>query len=480
VLAANGLDSPFCREPAGLPAGARENCAASRFLAGPYPTANYMFDVNIDTGVARWSSDASALVQNLAQLAWMWLVSLTHGLLVMLEWCYSLGHTSHRLTAEVAGRLRATGLGFTQPLLAVALSLTAALAAYRGLIRRRAAETVGQVAATLAMMAMGLWLILDPVGTVGELQQWSDEAGVGTLSIVSSGGPDRPRSALAGGLGQIFGVVVTAPWCYMEFGDVRWCESPRRLDGRLRAAGLRIAARLESKGGCRSPCRPADAALSARLLRRAQTNGEVFLALPAEQPERNSTHADGSLLNVLCGKAESAKACRGSTAAQAAFRTENGTYGRVIGLLLIWMGGLGMLLLFGFLAVRLLLCGVAALGYLLLAPAAALIPVFGEGGRALFRLWAIRLLAAAVSKLTYSFLLGVVLTVTSVLLDLTALGWWAQWLLLSAFWWGAFARRHHTLLLLSGGRLDVVRLRRSLPRRWGRPSPRRRAGLGVR
>lgn len=419
-----------------------------------------MFDVNVDTGVGKWSNDASALLQNVTQIGWMALVSLTRGLVVMLEWCYSLGASGRELIAQATDRLSAAGLAFTQPLLGTALSLAAALAAYQGLIRRRAAETVAQALTTLAMMALGLWLILDPLGTVGALQQWSDEAGAGTLAALARGTPQRPARTLADGLSEIFDATVTAPWCYMEFGSVHWCQAPDRLDRRLQLAAARIAVDLRLRGRCRQACPRAldrtEAAVAARasatLLGAAQTNGQLFLALPANGPLRNSAKAGGTLLNVLCGGSESADRCSGTTAAQAEFRSERGTYGRAVGLLLIWIGGLGMLLLFGSLAIRLLLSGLLTIGYLLLAPAAVLVPVLGESGRSAFRSWIARLLTAAGSKLVYSFLLGVALAVTSVTLRMTALGWWAQWLLLSAFWWTAFAKRHQTLAFVSSQR----------------------------
>jgi hypothetical protein len=462
VLAANGLESPLCRRPAELPAAARRNCRFARFVAGPYPTGDYAFDVNIDTGMAQWSNDASAVVQNFTQLAWMALVTVTHGLIVMFEWSYSLDLPGRELLGEAGRQLRAMGLAFTQPWLALALSLAAVATAYHGLIRRRVAQTLGQALATLAMMAAGLWLMLDPVGTVGGLQQWSDQAGVGVLSVAATGTSERPRRTLVAGLGDIFETVIGGPWCYMEFGDVAWCERPRLLDPRLRAAALGIAFRLARTAACRSGCAAtgspsgtADArgaAASALLLRQAQTNGQLFLALPANRAERNSVKTAHTLLSVLCGGGESASSCRGPTAAQAEFRSQNGTYSRAIGLLLIWAGALGMALLFGFLAVRLLICGVATIAYLLLVPAVVLAPALGENGRALFRGWATRLLQAALSKLTYSFVFGLTLALTAMLLRLAVLGWWAQWLLISAFWWTAFLARHRVLAGLPGPR----------------------------
>jgi hypothetical protein len=87
----------------------------------------------------------------------------------------------------------------------------------------------------------------------------------------------------------------------------------------------------------------------------------------------------------------------------------------------------------------------------MLAPAVVLAPALGDAGRAVFRRWAARLLGAVVSKLLFSFLLGAILAILGILADLEALGWWTQWLLMSAFWWGAFVQRHQALQLASGG-----------------------------
>ena len=74
-------------------------------------------------------------------------------------------------------------------------------------------------------------------------------------------------------------------------------------------------------------------------------------------------------------------------------------------------------------------------------PVVVLAPAFGETRACLFRAWAARLLGAVVSKLLFAFLLGVVLAVRRSCRALRALGWWTQWLLMSAFWWAAFMRR---------------------------------------
>jgi len=333
------------------------------------------------------------------------------------------------------------------------------LALYDGLIRRRVAETVGQVALMGAMMAGGLWVILDPAGTVGSLARWAEQAAIGTLATAAQGSPRQPARALGSSLDTVFASAIEAPWCYLEFGDVAWCRDSSRLDPGLRAAALKLAAQEQFLARCRlggiAPCPGPNSGAarslehSAELLRTAASNGAVFLSLPANDPARNSISDGGSLLRAICRSA-TATSCRGPSAAQAEFRTDASTWSRVGGLLLITTGLLGMLLLLGSIALRLLTAAVFSVLYLLLAPAMVLAPAFGDGGRAVFRRWSAHLLGTVLAKLMYSFLLGVVLAAIAAVASLTAIGWWAQWLLMSALWWGAFLRRHEALEVAEG------------------------------
>ncbi len=464
-LVSNGLDSPMCRTGSGeaeLSRASESNCRTSGFEAAPAPTGNYAFDVHINTGVAKWSNDGAAMVQNLLQLAWTVLVGVVHGVIVMIEWCYTIDLLDSSAMSGVARGLRETQTAFTQPWLVVVLAVASVLALYHGLVRRRVAETVGQALLMLAMMAGGLWVIMDPTGTVGSLGQWANQAGLGALGAVAGGTPAHPNRTLADSMSDVFGGAIGGPWCYMEFGNEGWCSNPARLDPRLRASGLAVAEFERAQIGCRLNTGPLAICAqpgseqarvlsqSAEQLRDARTNGELFLALPANQAMRNSINDPRSLFNVLCGGSE--VPCKGPTAAQAEFRTEHGTEWRFMGLVFIWVGVLGMLLSLGFIAMHLLGAAIASLLYLLLAPAAVLAPALGDGGRAAFRGWAMRLLGAVMSKLTYSFLLGVVLLMEQILtVDLTALGWFTQWLLISTMWWGVFCHRHKVLGFAQGG-----------------------------
>ena len=484
-LVSNGLGSPLCRATLGegeLSTAARRNCETSGFVAAPAPTGDYGIDVHIDTGVLGLSSGGLlAAVQDLfVTPLWMALVWAVHALVVMLEWCFTIDLLdSPSVSSSVGKGLRQMQSAFTEPWLATVLAVASVLCAYNGLVRRRVGEAIGQALLMFAMIAAGIWVILEPTGTVGALGRWANQSSLGTLAVTARGAPAGAGRALADSMQSVFAAVVEAPWCYLEFGDVGWCRDPARQDPRLRAAALKIAGVETALVGCREntsflgPCAARGSAQartlehSSQLLREARSNAAIFLALPANGPARNSINEPGSLLRVMCQTSD-ATDCRGATAAQAEFRTNAGTWSRVGGLLLIVAGALGMLLLLGFVALRLLAAALFSLLYLLLAPAAVLAPALGEAGRAAFRKWAAHLLGAVVSKLLFSFLLGVVLAVLAILAALQGLGWWTQWLLMSAFSWGAYARRHQALGVTAGmiGREHEVH-RRSLLHRAG-------------
>jgi hypothetical protein len=483
-LVSNGLGSPFCRgvlgEGALSPARVRD-CRTSGFSAAGSPTGNWGIDVHIDAGLLDSSGILLSAVQNLfVKPLWMAVVWSLHALVVMLEWCFAIDLLDSPASGAVGTGLRQMQAAITDPWLAAVLAVAAVLALYNGLLRRRVADTVGQAVVMVGMMTAAMWLIADPQGTVGALGRLANQASLGTLGVSARGTTTRPAGALADSLAMLFASAIEAPWCYLEFGDVGWCRNPARLDPRLHAAALRIADAELAVIGCRTataplPCVPRGSAEaktledSAGLLRAARSNGATFLALPADGPARNSLSEEGSLLHTICDGGEATR-CRGPTAAQAQFRTKGGTWSRVGGLLLIVAGLLGMLLLFGFIAVRLLGAAIFSLLYLLLAPLVVLAPALGDAGRAVFRKWAAHLFAAVIAKLLFSFVLGVVLAVLAILASLEGLGWWTQWLLMSAFWWGAYSRRHQALAVAAGALGSEQRHRSEIrmPRMLGR------------
>jgi hypothetical protein len=438
-LVDNGLGSPLCRQGADaeLSPEAARACRISHFDAAQAPTGNYGFDVHINRGVTDVANDVDAEVLNGVQWSWTLLVAVVHGVIVMLEWCYSLDLLNSSKINGITQRLREIQATFTRPWLELALAVASVLALYHGIVRRQVSETLGQMVMMAAMMLGGLWVILNPLGTIGALDAWANEASLGTLAAVTSGTPEHSGRTLEENMQSVFSGAIGGPWCYMEFGNVRWCESTH-MDSRLEAAGHRIATKERAKVGSQS----------SELLSAARTNGELFLALPANGEQRNSINDSGSLFNALCGSSE--EPCHGPTAGEAEFRTGGGTLWRIAGLFLFWIGVLGMVLMLGFIGIRLLTAALFSLFFLLLAPAAVIAPALGDGGRAAFRKWVTRLLGAVCSKLIYSFLLGVVLLMQRTLMSAASFGWAAQWALVSTMWWWLFIKRHEIDGLVHG------------------------------
>lgn len=453
-LVENGLSSPLCKGGiAGrLSAAAESDCRASGFVGASAPTDNYALDVHIDTGAFGLSKGGLLSVIQDVFIAPVWgaLEWVVHSLLVMLEWCYTLELLGGGGTSAVAAALAQARAGFTDPWLALVLALASLLAMYHGLVRRRIADTLGGALAMLAMMTGGLWVIADPSGTVGAVGQWADQASLGTLAVAASGNPRSTAATLGDSMRALYAGAIEKPWCFLEFGNVHWCDEPSLLEPGLRAAALTLAAH---EGGGHGAF-----ATSKDLVRAAATNGALFLSFPANGPARNSINDEGSLLRAIC-RSKDATECKGPAAAEAEFRTDGGTMSRLLGLLPIAVGVLGMALLFGLLALRLLAAAFLSMLLLLLAPLAVLAPALGDGGRALFTTWFTRLLGAVTSKLLFSFVLGSLLTMQRMLFALGSLGWWTQWLLVSAFWWIVFFKRQEAAAVMRGAGASAGRTR---------------------
>jgi hypothetical protein len=428
-LVDNGLSSPLCHKSAELSPLAARDCRISHFDAAQAPTGNYGFDVHVNTGLTDVANDLDVYILNPVQWSWTLLVAVVHLVIVVLEWCYTIDPLETSVIGGITQSLAKTQATFTHPWLALALAVAAMFALYHGIVRRRVAQTLGEVTLMALMMIGGLWVILNPLGTIGALDEWANEASLGTLAAVATGTPDDSGRTLGESMQSIFSGAIGGPWCYMEFGEVGWCESEHK-DSRLVTAADRIVTKERAKIGSQS----------AELLGAARTNGELFLALPANGPRRNSINDSGSLFNVLCG--HSSEPCQGPTAGEAEFRSGGGTPWRVLGLFLFWIGVLGMVLVLGFIALHLLTAALFSIFFLLLAPAAVIAPALGDGGRAAFRNWVTRLLGAICAKLIYSFVLGVVLLMQQTMLKVHTFGWAGQWLLVSTMWWWLYFKRH--------------------------------------
>ncbi len=81
---------------------------------------------------------------NTVQWSWTLLVAVVHGVIVMLEWCYTIDLLDSSVMGGITRGLRETQATFTQPWLVLALAVAAVLALYHGIVRRQVTETLGQ------------------------------------------------------------------------------------------------------------------------------------------------------------------------------------------------------------------------------------------------------------------------------------------------------------------------------------------------
>ena len=143
-----------------------------------------------------------------------------------------------------------------------------------------------------------------------------------------------------------------------------------------------------------------------------------FLRYEVDSPERNAEYNvlhdstyrpdDPKLQRQLSGY-RTAKA----DIAKVDMQGKSKTVTRAVVLALVLVGQLGCIVLVGWLAFKVLLQGLITLVLLLLAPVMLLTPAFGDGGRSGFRKWALRLMAAIVSKAIYALFLALVLAVAA-------------------------------------------------------------------
>ena len=475
-LTENGLGSPFCKKaPDGraIGSGAQRNCRSSGTVFAPVPLGNYGIDIHIDDGGAALGPRALKVMQQLfVTLPWTLFVGLTQAVLVLLEWAFSLSLLTGRNQGGIGSALASGQRVFSQPWLAASLAIAAITLMYQGVFRRRTTDAIGQTASMILLIVLAFVVVLNPSGTVGRFAKLVDGASLASVSALTTGNPSYAAKDFSDGTSLVFRSTISGPWCYLEFGDVGWCRKPPSRAMReayqnaltetygkqsLLGKGVECATGFITGGPLGiGKCNPADrGGRKARsTIRRPRSHGELFLAFPANSGARNSIKQ--GLLRELCGSEDDNDCAPSGNGRRAAWRTEDGTWKRIVGMGLILVGGIGMIALFGAMALKLVWAQLTALLYLFLMLVAIPVAAFGEAGQNVLRSNALKLFGAIVTKLVYAVMLGIVILVLGVL-DSMAVGWLAQWTLIAAFWWGVFAKRDEVMEFVGMSNQDMGR-----------------------
>ncbi|MCW2985465.1 MAG: hypothetical protein JWR63_3035, partial [Conexibacter sp.] len=420
----------------GLSAAARRSCRASGSVAEPHPLSSYGIDVRVGFSITDPGRSFLGALQTLGAGLWMALLYIVKGVLLLLEWAFSLDLTNEAMPQLRTTLARLHDQAFGDWWLLLGISLTGLWGIHRGLVQRRTTETIAGLAATVALMVGGLLIISRPEDTVGWAARATNDAGMAVLAAGTGSRADDPRDALANSLRQVFDTTVREPWCALEFGSVDYCDV--RTD---------------------DPSRP--------------TNAELWLAYPAQGWQRgrlhnlvSGDHDNKPHLSVSLNPLNNAKNLLGidgdrklpddvealvqKAPERASLQDAGGTFPRLALLVIVLVGLTGAAALYAYLGVRLVLAAGLGLVLLLIAPAMLIAPALGDGGRATFIAWLKRLLGAEVAKFVFAIFLTVVLAASRVFSGLE-LGWFGTWLLEAAFWWGIFIKRHEILDFVSGG-----------------------------
>ncbi|WP_272473844.1 hypothetical protein [Baekduia alba] len=425
-----GATSPSCRY--GLSAAARRSCRASGSVAEPHPLSSYGIDVRVGFSITDPGRSFLGALQTLGAGLWMALLYIVKGVLLLLEWAFSLDLTNEAMPQLRTTLARLHDQAFGDWWLLLGISLTGVWGIHRGLVQRRTTETIAGLAATVALMVGGLLIISRPDDTVGWAARATNDAGMAVLAAGTGSRADDPRDALANSLRQVFDTTVRKPWCALEFGSLDYCDA--RTGDPSRA-----------------------------------TNAELWLNYPAQGWQRGRLHklmkgddGGGGLPDPLTAAKDvlgiggdrklpdDVESLVHKDSDRASIQEAGGTFPRLALLVIILVGLTGAIALYAYLGVRLVLAAGLGLVLLFIAPAMLIAPALGDGGRATFIAWIKRLLGAEVAKFVFAIFLTVVLVASRVFGGLE-LGWFGTWLLEAAFWWGIFIKRHEILDFVSGG-----------------------------
>jgi hypothetical protein len=453
-----GARSPFCSR-ARIGARASESCRLSGAIAHPYPLSSYGIDVRVGFSLTKVENNLLGALQSVAALVWMGLVYLLKGVLLLLEWAFSLDLIGESLpgVGRALRTLHERVLG--EPWFLAAISVAGLWGVWRGLVQRRTIETLSGLAATILLMLAALVVIANPAGTVGYASKLANDGSLGLLSAASTGRVKEPAESFSDSMRALYDSLVLEPWCALEFGDVEWCLAHPKKGSTLTNADVWLAFpaqsgqreslyklqkgdQLETGGILGSRISFGDLLGSAR---EVATGGPLGQALGITKLGKEALRGQDAKLS------DRVKGLVQKDPERVRMQEGGGTFPRIALLALIAAGMLGAIALLLYLGIRLLLAAILSLILLLLAPAMLLAPAFGESGRATFVAWAKRLVGALAAKLVYALLLALVLVAASAIAALR-IGWFGTWLLQLAFWWGVLLKRRELVGFATVGR----------------------------
>lgn len=442
------IGNPFC----GLRLDKRErqNCKITGTPEARYPSSNYSIDINAETGVTNPVGTFQAILAQIANAIWMFMIMILNLILTLLGWALGLDPFNDK---ETAGGL-SSGLErfyrvFTAPWMVLAIVCIGAWTVWKGLGQRQFTQAAGGAVLAVLAMAVGLIVVHEPKGTVGVVATYTNDASQAMISAPQKGSLRNPSAGYAEATEEIWQAMTLPGFVALNFSDVKWAmsepdERALEVSNKKICLDAAYAAQLtpeQRKKMIRFPdllggpgCQ-----LLEGVIPRPRTNAEIWLRSSAGSPSRKA------LWDEL-GKGDAAYKLR------LGIQGGEGTWTRFPLTLLIAVGLAGGILLLAWLAIRIFTQAAVAFVLTIAAPVAMLMPAFGERGRAGFVAWGTTLLGAVLSKLVYSALLAIVLFATGLIGGLAGgggVGTMMAFLLQAGLWWALFLKRDDLLSFIS-------------------------------
>lgn len=533
-----GIVNPICNKP-GLSKSQTANCALSGGPESAYPIGNYGWDVHLQTeketsawGIAMGSAEAwgASLLLKFLSVIWIGMIYAVKLILSLLGWALSFQPLANKNTmGEMQQNLWRFYQNFGQPLLYAALVILGCWGVFK-LMKREVGQAIGGIAASLAMMLLGAFIIHSPQETVGRLANLSNQLALSVTGAASGGSLKNPTQSYAGATQKAWTSMTAVPFCALNFSDVEWCmnEKPddeakeiafkdgmatdpafvnqakdamkrdfrksrtkNTLDNRINWLETQLPAFVEARASKANSIRSLYLNFGPNSNQRndlfdyyygveggggitGSAIGQLIGAFSVTRGIKNGEGAMGKLKGGLKGAKTGAWATLIGTGADLAvggiddvtgatddtagaapdkvsMQTTNGFVARMALLFLTAVALLGAILLFGWLAIRLVGAAAIAMVMLLATPFVMLFPAFGEAGRAAFARWGKLLVGSILAKVIFAAMLGITLLITKVVAG-TAGGSGAWSLLaLAGVWWLLFLQRDTILAAL---RLD--------------------------
>lgn len=390
----------------------------------PFPLDNYGLDEQVQFGITHLGNIFDAVTQWVVQMIWFGLLYVFNGIMVMLQWAFSLDLLQSSMS-KLTEALQVMREHIDTPWGLCAVAAMALWGIWNGLVRKKSIDTLRGLLVSVLCMSALLVVIGNPVETLGQFTSAANGASTEMLDSITSGSVSEPQQAVGSTEETLFNTVILRPWCALQFGDVDYCLSkPKGINQSVADTWLQAQPDSEWRTSLWNITKSKNA---------EEAEEEEF----GQNPPGSDTNL-GNMYN-LAGHPERVEMISGGGASSMA---------RLGLLVLIVVGLLGAICLFTYLAVRLLMAALFVLVLAMFAPAMFLVAALGESGRASVVAWATRLLGSILTKVVFALFLAVIVAASNLVTDLN-LGFFPTWIVFIAFWWGVLLKRKDLLALLS-------------------------------